>query len=146
MRPEAALTAETAVRKKTAVRTETAVEEKAAMGVETAIGAETAMQTEAVQDQSLAGMSAEQPAGPPSEVLRLEPFCVWLAHHPGDSGKRRPPRPAELSAAIRNRLAAADHPGAQPLRWAITAVDPQRGLQLEGVVVYGSAAADNTQG
>ncbi len=27
------------------------------------------------------------------------------------------------------------HPGAEPLRWAITAVDPARGWQIEGVAI-----------
>jgi hypothetical protein len=40
------------------------------------------------------------------------------------------PRPGALLPQLRDAFAAA---GIEPLRWAITAVDPQRGLRLEGV-------------
>ncbi|MFM7265966.1 MAG: hypothetical protein ACKOZW_10330 [Cyanobium sp.] len=53
--------------------------------------------------------------------LRLAPLELWLQPGPG------PLRP--------QLLAALDAAGAVPLRWAITAVDPQRGLRLEGVVL-----------
>ncbi len=52
---------------------------------------------------------------------RLAPLELWLRPAPG-------PLLPQLLAA----LAAT---GAEPLRWAITAVDPQRGLRLEGVVL-----------
>jgi len=55
---------------------------------------------------------------------RLAPLELWLRPGPG------PLRPQLLAA-----LGAA---GAVPLRWAITAVDPQRGLRLEGVVLEGA--------
>ena len=68
----------------------------------------------------------------------LVPFSFWLpraaALSPGRSPDRAdPPDSAALSGAIRAHLAGLGWPGAEPLRWAITAVDPLRGLQLEGV-------------
>jgi hypothetical protein len=56
---------------------------------------------------------------PPSP--RLAPLELWLR-----------PEPAPLLPQLRAALAAA---GGEPLRWAITAVDPERGLRLEGVVL-----------
>ncbi len=58
----------------------------------------------------------------------LVPLELWLQIAPG------PLRPQLRKALVREacRLAGA---GAEPLRWAITAVDPQRGLRLEGIVV-----------
>lgn len=50
---------------------------------------------------------------------RLAPLELWLQ-----------PRPGALLPQLRAAFAAA---GIEPLRWAITAVDPQRGLRLEGV-------------
>ncbi|CAK6691290.1 hypothetical protein VB716_06850 [Synechococcus sp. CCY9201] len=53
--------------------------------------------------------------------MRLEPLELWLK-----------PAPGALLPQIRAALA--DQPGgAEPLRWAITAVDPDRGLRVEGV-------------
>ncbi len=49
----------------------------------------------------------------------LAPMELWLR-----------PRPGALLPQLRDAFAAA---GIEPLRWAITAVDPQRGLRLEGV-------------
>jgi len=69
----------------------------------------------------------------------LVPFSFWLpgaaaVPSPGRSPDRAdPPEPAVLRDAIRAHLAGLGWPGAEPLRWAITAVDPLRGLQLEGV-------------
>jgi hypothetical protein len=70
----------------------------------------------------------------------LVPFSFWLARAaaaapaPSRSPDRAdPPDPAALRGAIRAHLAGLGWPGAEPLRWAITAVDPLRGLQLEGV-------------
>ncbi len=72
----------------------------------------------------------------------LVSFSFWLpraaaAPSPGRSPDRAdppdPPDPAALRSAIRAHLAGLGWPGAEPLRWAITAVDPLRGLQLEGV-------------
>ncbi len=55
---------------------------------------------------------------------RLAPVELWLRPGPG------PLRP-QLEAALRAA-------GAEPLRWAITAVDPQRGVRLEAVVLEGA--------
>ena len=69
----------------------------------------------------------------------LVPFSFWLpgaaaAPSPGRSPDRAdPPDPAALRGAIRAHLAGLGWPDAEPLRWAITAVDPLRGIQLEGV-------------
>jgi hypothetical protein len=69
----------------------------------------------------------------------LVPFSFWLSRAaatpaPSPSPDRgHPPEPAALRDAIRAHLAGLGWPGAEPLRWAITAVDPLRGLQLEGV-------------
>jgi hypothetical protein len=49
----------------------------------------------------------------------LAPLELWLR-----------PQPGALLPQLRAAFAAA---GIEPLRWAITAVDPQRGLRLEGV-------------
>ena len=63
----------------------------------------------------------------------LVPLELWLQTAPGPL---RPQLHQALAQEAR-RLAGA---GAEPLRWAITAVDPVRGLRLEGLVV-GPAAA-----
>ena len=76
------------------------------------------------------------------------PFSFWLpraecAVPPPDpqvparstSPQPDPPDPAALRSAIAAQLAGLGLPGAEPLRWAITALDPLRGLQLEGVGV-----------
>ncbi|MFM7313276.1 MAG: hypothetical protein ACKO0M_08935 [Cyanobium sp.] len=49
------------------------------------------------------------------------------------------PDPAVLIAAIAAHLAALGWPAAEPLRWAITAVDPRRGWQLEGIAMFAAA-------
>jgi hypothetical protein len=54
----------------------------------------------------------------------LAPLELWLR-----------PGPGPLRPQLRAALAAA---GAEPLRWAITAVDPQRGLRVEAVVLEGA--------
>jgi hypothetical protein len=61
--------------------------------------------------------------------LRLEPLALWLRPRPGQ------PLLPQLRAALSGT------PGAQPLRWAVTAVDPDRGLRVEGVLVIGAMAA-----
>jgi hypothetical protein len=58
----------------------------------------------------------------------LLPLVLWL--RPGPGPLLRQLQPALQGEA--QRLAGA---GAEPLRWAITAVDPERGLRLEGLVV-----------
>jgi hypothetical protein len=50
---------------------------------------------------------------------RLAPLELWFR-----------PEPAPRLPQLRAALAAA---GGEPLRWAITAVDPVRGLRVEGV-------------
>lgn len=50
-----------------------------------------------------------------------------------------PPQPRQLRTAISAHLAAQGWPAAEPLRWAITAVDATRGWQLEGMAVQDAA-------
>ena len=71
-----------------------------------------------------------------SGALELVPFCFWVPRAAGGSrppDSVGPPDPAALRDVIRSHLAHLGCPGDEPLRWAITAVDPIRGLQLEGV-------------
>ena len=63
----------------------------------------------------------------------LVPFCFWLPRAACALPQSNPPDPATLRSAIRTHLTGLGWPGTEPLRWAITAVDPLRGLQLEGV-------------
>ena len=86
---------------------------------------------------------------PPGPVL--VPFCFWLPRAAGPTAPSDPedpapstspqpdppipPDPAALRDAIAAHFAGLGWPRAEPLRWAITAVDPLRGLQLEGVGV-----------
>jgi hypothetical protein len=61
--------------------------------------------------------------------VRLEPLELWLSPAPG-------PLLPRLRAAL------ADHAcrrGAEPLRWAVTGVDPGRGLRIEGVLLFEDA-------
>ena len=80
--------------------------------------------------------------------LVLVSFSFWLARaasaesppDPQDlaastSPQPDPPDPTALRGAIAAHLAGLGWACAEPLRWAITAVDPLRGLQLEGVGV-----------
>jgi hypothetical protein len=66
---------------------------------------------------------------------RLVPFGFWLPRAPELAARRIPPDPSDLRAAIRVHLGEVGCSAAEPLRWAITAVDAQRGLQLEGVAI-----------
>jgi len=88
------------------------------------------------------------PRGNELPPLVLVPFSCWLPRAacaapppdpqvpaPSTSPQPDPPNPAALRGAIAAHLAGLGWPGAEPLRWAITAVDPLRGLQLEGVGV-----------
>lgn len=72
----------------------------------------------------------------------LVPFTFWRT---GDASAAaapaRLPGLDTLRAAIAAHLADLGWPDAEPLRWAITAVDPNRGLLLEGVAVCGSLPA-----
>lgn len=74
--------------------------------------------------------AASEPEGP-----FLVPFLFWLPHGAAASRQPDPPDPADLRAAIAAHLEGLGWLGAQSLRWAITAVDPLHGLQLEGVGV-----------
>ena len=82
----------------------------------------------------------------PGDPLQLQapvlvPFGFWLPQSTVTADQApRPPAVAALSAAITAHLAGLGWPGVEPLRWAITAVDPNRGLQLEGVGISGAGA------
>ncbi len=56
--------------------------------------------------------------------MRLLPLELWL-----------PPAPGPLLPRLRRALTEAAGADGEPLRWAITAADPDRGLRLEAVVV-----------
>jgi hypothetical protein len=58
----------------------------------------------------------------------LVPLELWLQPQAGPLL----PQLRRVLGAEAVRLAG---PGAEPLRWAVTAADPQRGLRLEGMVV-----------
>ena len=60
--------------------------------------------------------------------LRLQSLDLWL--QPADA-----PLLPQLRQALAEVAASQLGPGSEPLRWAITAVDPLRGLRLEGVLV-----------
>ncbi|WP_216901440.1 hypothetical protein [Synechococcus sp. CCY 9618] len=62
---------------------------------------------------------------PPPE---LQPLELWLQPAPG-------PLLHQLLAALGAEARRLAGEGAEPLRWAVTAVDPVRGLRLEGIVV-----------
>jgi hypothetical protein len=88
----------------------------------------------------------DPPAIDPPRLV-LVPFCFWLPRADGAARQFFPPDslvppdspvrpdPAALRSAITAQLADLGWSAAEPLRWAITAVDPLRGLQLEGVGV-----------
>jgi len=69
------------------------------------------------------GPAAQAPAS-----LALQPLACWCPPGP-------PPLLPRLQAALAAHLLALHGPGCEPLRWAVTAVDPERGLRLEGVVL-----------
>jgi hypothetical protein len=56
--------------------------------------------------------------------VRLVPLELWL-----------PPAPGPVLSRLRRALAAAAGVDGEPLRWAITAADPERGLRLEAVLI-----------
>jgi hypothetical protein len=59
--------------------------------------------------------------------VRLEPLELWVQ-----------PMAGPLLPQLRAALAAA---GGEPLRWAITAVEPGRGLRIEAIRLLGVAPA-----
>ena len=67
--------------------------------------------------------------------LVLVPISFWLQIG-------RPVSLAALRQAMQEQLAAKGHPGAEPLRWAITGSDPVHGLRLEGVGLNRPAAIE----
>ena len=76
--------------------------------------------------------------GPDSPKTTLVPFSFWT----NGTGASVP----RLSAAMAEQFLALGLRQAEPLRWAITAVDPQRGLQLEGIVVAAAPPAAESTG
>jgi hypothetical protein len=58
----------------------------------------------------------------------LVPLELWLQPQAG-------PLLPHLRRALAAEAIRLAGEGAEPLRWAITAVDPHRGLRLEGIVV-----------
>jgi hypothetical protein len=58
----------------------------------------------------------------------LVPLECWLTPSPG-------PLLPQLRQALAREARRLAGEGAEPLRWAITAADPGRGLRLEGIVV-----------
>lgn len=58
----------------------------------------------------------------------LVPLELWLQASPG-------PLLPQLRQGLAREARRLAGEGAEPLRWAITAVDPHRGLRLEGIVV-----------
>jgi len=67
-------------------------------------------------------------------VSSLVPLELWVRPAPG-------PRLTQLRQALAREARRLAGEGAEPLRWAITAVDPRRGLRLEGVVVAPASTA-----
>jgi hypothetical protein len=67
--------------------------------------------------------------------VRLVPLELWLA-----------PAAGPLLPRLRQALAQACPAGGEPLRWAITAADPQRGLRLEAVLIQPDGAAAEPSG
>jgi hypothetical protein len=61
-------------------------------------------------------------------ALRLESVLLWL---PPGAAALRP----QVRQALQEHAGTAGWVGAEPLRWAITAVDPGRALRLEAVLV-----------
>lgn len=71
------------------------------------------------------------------------PAVVAARKTSGRAGHARGPEPAALGRAMTAHLEQCGHPGAEPLRWAITAVDPVLGWQVEGVAIRQSGQADD---
>ncbi|MEB3322239.1 MAG: hypothetical protein VKI81_05395 [Synechococcaceae cyanobacterium] len=74
--------------------------------------------------------------------VRLEALDCWLPGPCGDpsrsvlAGVR-----CALEAHLRRHPAALEGRRPEPLRWAVTAVDPRRGLRIEGVLLLTDACA-----
>ena len=90
-------------------------------------------------DGGIDPLGLQPPAMDPPPVL--VPFCFWLPRTACSPRQLDPPDPTALRSAIRAHLTHLGWADAQPLRWAITAVDPLRGLQLEGVGMRQDPAA-----
>jgi hypothetical protein len=69
---------------------------------------------------------APSPQAAPAPLL--QPLELWLQPGPG-------PLLSQLRETLRQQAVRLAGEGAEPLRWAITAVDPERGLRLEALVV-----------
>ena len=73
-------------------------------------------------------MSLPAPSPQAAPAPLLQPLELWLRPGPG-------PLLPQLREALLEQAVRLAGEGAEPLRWAITAVDPERGLRLEGLVV-----------
>lgn len=76
--------------------------------------------------------------GAASPPITLVPFSFWT----GSASSSVP----HLSAAMAAHFAELGLSQAEPLRWAITALDPQHGLQLEGIVLAAAPAVAKSAG
>lgn len=76
--------------------------------------------------------------GAASPPIVLMPFSFWT----GGASSSAP----HLSAAMAAHFVELGLRQAEPLRWAITALDPQHGLQLEGIVLAAAPAAAESAG
>ncbi len=65
-------------------------------------------------------------------VTSLVPLELWVQPAAG-------PLLPQLRRALAQGARQQAGPGAEPLRWAITAVDPIRGLRLEGMLLVSAA-------
>lgn len=75
-----------------------------------------------------AGGTGDTGEGGPAPPVWLVPFLFWLSPAAG-------PLLPQLRNALTREAEGRAGAGAEPLRWAITAVDPQQGLLLEGVIL-----------
>ena len=94
----------------------------------------TRRQRDAVPAKASVGAAALSGAGPdrPESCHAADPAAVALG---------TPPSLSALQQAVSDHLAALGHPDAEPLRWAITGIDAQRGLRLEGIGLHRKTAA-----
>jgi len=70
--------------------------------------------------------------------LQLQPLELWF--QPA-AGPLLPQVRSALAQQACRSLAEGEARAAEPLRWAITAVDAERGVRLEAVVLIGPAVA-----